>query len=174
MKRPWLLYLLLFSLALNVGTVGALLYFRYQAPPGPPSPAPTGHGFLRLLHSLDLDKEQQDFLRQTYPPHRQQIQQLRQEIANQRQRLFDMLRQPQPPEADIAAQITVINNLQNALEQELAQYLLKVKQNLRPDQQDILLEHVRRRLCDPRFCRPTGEHPRGRGPGGPPHQVNSR
>ncbi len=172
MKRPWLLYLLIFSLALNVGTVGALLYLRSQAPPGPPAPA--GHGFLRLLHSLDLDKQQQEFLRQTYPAHRQQILQLRQEIANQRQRLFEMLRQAQPSEADIAAQITAVNNLQNALEQELAQYLLKVKQHLRPDQQDLLMEHVRRRLCDPRFCRPVGEHSRGRGPGGPPRQIESR
>ena len=36
MKRNWLLYLVMFSLALNLGTIGALVYFRYQPPPGPP------------------------------------------------------------------------------------------------------------------------------------------
>ncbi len=163
MKRNWLLYLVIFSLALNIGTIGALVYGRWQQPPPPPGPERGGLGFLRLLHSLDLDPQQQEQLRQSYPRHRDQLHALRRQIAAERQRLFALLSQSQPEEAEIAAQITVINNLQNALEQEMARFLLAVKQNLRPEQQSVLMQHVERRLCDPRFCRPSPAHPRGRG-----------
>ncbi len=166
MKRNWLLYLVIFSLALNFGTIGALVYGRWQHPPVLP-PDRGGMGFLQLLHSLELDARQKEHLRQSYPGHRQQLEALRQQIALERQRLLILLQQAQPPEAEIAAQITVINNLQNALEQEMARFLIGVKQTLRPEQQEVLLRHVQRRLCDPRFCPPPGEQYRGRGQGGP-------
>lgn len=168
MKRNWLLYLVIFSLALNVGTIGVLVYGRWQQLPGPPPPDHPGHGFLRLLHSLELDSQQQELLKRIYPGHRQQINALRQQIAVERQRLMEFFTEPSPPTGEIASQITVINNLQNALEQELARFLVEFKQCLRPAQQELLLQQVRRRLCDPRYCQPPGDHPRGRGPGGPP------
>jgi len=162
MKRNWLLYLVIFSLALNIGTIGALVYGRWQHPAGAPVDR-AGGGLLRLLHSLELDEPQKEMLRQRYPSHRAQINALRQQIATERQRLMELLSQPSPQEGEMAAQITVINNLQNALEQELARFLVELKQNLRPEQQEVLLQHVRQRLCDPRYCQPPGEHPRGRG-----------
>ena len=33
MKRDWLIYLLMFSLALNLGTIGTIVYLRYQDHP---------------------------------------------------------------------------------------------------------------------------------------------
>ncbi len=30
MKRDWLIYLVMFSLALNLGTIGTIVYLRYQ------------------------------------------------------------------------------------------------------------------------------------------------
>ena len=74
---------------------------------------------------------------------------------------------PQPNEAEIAAQITAINNIQNALEQEMARFLLAIKRNLRPEQQELLLQRVGQRLCGPDFCGPNPEHRRGRGRCGP-------
>jgi len=165
MKRNWLLYLVIFSLALNLGTIGALVYGRWSHPPTPPDRP--GLGFLRLLHSLNLDEQQRGLLEQHFPGHRQQLTALRRQIAVERQKLVELLNQAHPQEAEVAAQITVINNLQNALEQEMARFLLTVKENLRPDQQEVLMEQVRRRLCDPRFCQPPGEHPQGRGAAGP-------
>ncbi|MGQ9920903.1 MAG: Spy/CpxP family protein refolding chaperone [Desulfobacca sp.] len=167
MKRNWLLYLVIFSLALNIGTIGVLVYGRWQHPPTTSPPDRPGHGFLRLLHSLQLDSQQQELLKQIYPGHRQQINALRQQIALERQRLIEIFSESAPPVGEIANQITVINNLQNALEQELARFLVEFKQCLRPEQQELLLQQVRRRLCDPRFCRPPGEPHRGRGSGGP-------
>jgi Spy/CpxP family protein refolding chaperone len=169
MKRNWLLYLVMFSLALNLGTIGALVYFRYQPPPGVPPMAEDKSplGLVKFLHSLDLDPEQQQLLKKSFPPHRQQIKALRQQLHQQRQQLYELINQPQPNEADIAAQITAINNIQNALEQEMASFLLAIKRNLRPDQQELLLQRVGQRLCGPDFCSPNPEHRRGRGRCGP-------
>lgn len=172
MKRNWLLYLVIFSLALNLGTIGALVYFRYQPSPGLP-PMDEGkppRGLFGFLHSLNLDPEQQKLLKQCFPPHRQQIKTLRQQLQQQRQRLYDLINQPQPNEAEIAAQITAINNIQNALEQETARFILEVKGHLRPEQQEVLLQRVEQRLCGPGLCRPEAEPRRGRGRGGP-HQA---
>lgn len=169
MKRNWLIYLLVFSLALNVGTVGALVYFQYQAPAGPP-PRQTERqsgGFLALLQSLQLDPAQQQFLQQTMAPHREQIKVLRQQLNQQRQRLYDLINRPQPQEAEIAAQITAINNIQNALEQEMARFLLEIKRHLRPEQEEVLLQRLGQRLCGPDFCGPQGRAGRGQGRGGP-------
>ena len=164
MKRSGLLYLLIFSLALNLGTIGALVYGYWSHPPARPDRP--GLGFLRLLHSLNLDEQQRQVLQQHFPSHRQQLRALRQQLAAERQKLVELLSQPQPQEAEVAAQITVINNVQNALEQEMARFLLTVKAALRSDQQEVLLEQVRQRLCDPRFCRPPGGPPPGRGAAG--------
>jgi Spy/CpxP family protein refolding chaperone len=169
MKRNWLLYLVIFSLALNLGTMGALVYFRYQPPAGPPPLEEGRHpgGFMGFLHTLNLDPEQRQFLKQVYPPHRQQIKTLRQQLNQQRQRLYELINQPHPDEAEIAAQITVINNIQNALEQEMARFLLAIKGNLRPEQQEMLLQRVGQRLCGPGFCSPNGGQGRGKGRCGP-------
>jgi Spy/CpxP family protein refolding chaperone len=169
MKRNWLLYLVIFSLALNLGTMGALVYFRYQPPP---EPAPTEAGkhpgsFMGFLHSLDLDPAQKKLLKQSFPTHRQQIKALRQQLNQQRQRLYELINQPQPNETEIAAQITVINNIQNALEQETARFLLEIKRHLRPEQQEALLQRVGQRLCGPGFCGPNGKSGRGMGRCGP-------
>ena len=102
-------------------------------------------------------------MKKTFPAHRQQIKELRQQLNQQRQKLYELINQPQPNDADIAAQITSINNIQNALEQEMARFLLELKQNLRPEQQELLLQRVGQRLCGPGFCGPNGGgHGRGR------------
>ncbi len=166
MKRNWLLYLVIFSLALNLGTIGALVYFRFQPPPMAEDQPPVG--FFKFLHSLNLDPEQQQLLKQSFPAHRQQIKALRQQLNQQRQQLYELINQPQPNEAEIAAQITAINNTQNALEQEMARFLLELKRHLRPDQQELLLQRVGQRLCGSGFCCPKNlEHRRGRGRCGP-------
>jgi len=171
MKRNWLLYLVIFSVALNLGTIGALVYFRYQSPSGPP-PMDEGkspRGLFGFLHALNLDPNQQKLLKQCFPAHRQEIKTLQQQLYQQRQRLYDLINQPQPNETEIAAQITAINNIQNALEQETARFLLEIKRNLRPEQQEVLLQRVEQRLCGPGMCGPESEHRRGRGRGGPRH-----
>ncbi|MBM4289192.1 MAG: periplasmic heavy metal sensor [Deltaproteobacteria bacterium] len=170
MRRDWLLYLVIFSLALNFGTIGALVYFRYQPPAASPEVVapPPREGFFRFLESLELDQDQKHFLRQRVPSHRQELRALHRQLDQQRRQLFELLKQSQPDETVVNAQIRAIAGSQGNVEQEMARFLLEFKDRLRPQQQEMLLQRVGQRLCGP-ACGPPGERRQGRGRwGGPP------
>jgi Spy/CpxP family protein refolding chaperone len=173
MKRDWLLYLVIFSLALNLGMIGTYVYSRYQEKPelGPPEgKVPGGKG--HLFRALSMEPDQKEVFHRLFPPHRREVVKLRQEIGRQRSELFDLLKPGHPSEEMITAKIKEISNAQGELEKETVRFLLAVKKTLRPEQQEILLNLVGQRLCSDKFCGPGFRHGpgRGRGPqhGGPP------
>jgi Spy/CpxP family protein refolding chaperone len=184
MKRDWLLYLVIFSLALNFGTIGAFAYWRYQnqqAPSAKTAPGPMGLRDLRL--ALKLDQEQRQTLHRLAPEHRRRVDLLRREMMGKRQELFDLLKGEKPDWSAVQAKIREISAQQGRLEEEVVQFLLECKKHLRPEQQTAFVSLVERRLCNPRrdSCGPIRGHrgPRGghqgqglgRGPGphgGPP------
>ncbi len=174
MKRNWLLYLVIFSLALNLGTIGAFAYLRYQdrqATLGQGEPRPLNlREFWRSLH---LDAEQRQFLREMGPEHRRQVAQLRQELMDKRQELLALLKGENPDWSAIKAKINEISAQQGKLEEEVARFLLECRKHLRPEQQAAFINLVERRLCRPRGCGPMGPrwrhgHGRGMGPGPAP------
>ena len=184
MKRNWLLYLVIFSLALNLGTLGAFAYLRYQdrqTAVGKEAPGPMGLRDLWL--ALHLDKEQRQTLRKLAPDHRQRVAQLRQEMQAKRQELFDLLKGENPDWSVIQAKIKEISAQQGRLEEEVARFLLECKKHLRPEQQAAFISLVERRLCRPGGdgCGPMGGHRpswgqgkgRGLGPGPAPTPPNS-
>ena len=178
MKRNWLLYLVIFSLALNFGTIGAFAYWRYQdrqAALGKVAPGPLGLRDLWL--ALNLDKEQRQTLHRLVPDHRRRVLQLRGEMADKRQELFELLKGEKPDWNAIQAKIREISAQQGRLEEEVVQFLLECKKHLKPEQHAAFLSLVERRLCSPRGCGPMlggpggpgGGPGRGPGPhGGPP------
>jgi len=186
MKRNWLLYLVIFSLALNLGTLGAFAYLRYQdrqTVAGKEAPGPMGLRDLWL--ALHLDKEQRQTLRKLAPDHRQRVAQLRREMQAKRQELFDLLKGENPDWSVIQAKIKEISAQQGRLEEEVARFLLECKKHLRPEQQAAFISLVERRLCRPGGdgCGPMGGpmgprwgHGKGRGVGSgpaPPTPPNS-
>jgi Spy/CpxP family protein refolding chaperone len=181
MKRNWLLYLVIFSLALNFGTIGAFAYLHYQvrqAVTGKEAPGPMGLRDLWL--ALKLDKEQRQTLRRLAPNHRQRVAQLRQEMMGKRQELFELLKGEAPDWSAIQAKIREISAQQGRLEEEVVQFLLECKKHLKPEQHAAFVSLVERRLCSPRgdgcgpMMGPRGPHGgpgKGWGPGphgGPP------
>jgi Spy/CpxP family protein refolding chaperone len=171
MKRNWLLYLVIFSLALNFGTIGAFAYWRYQdrqAAMGKEVPGPMGLRDLWL--ALKLDKEQRQTLRRVAPEHRRQVGQLRQEMMGKRQELFDLLKGEKPDWSAIQAKIREISAQQGRLEEEVVRFLLECKKHLKPEQQAAFISLVERRLCNPRGgdCGPMMGGPRGTHGGGGP------
>jgi Spy/CpxP family protein refolding chaperone len=183
MKRNWLVYLVIFSLALNFGTIGAFAYLRYQdrQAVGKEAPAPPGPMGLRdLWLALNLDQEQRQTLRRLAPEHRRRVGQLRREMAAKRQELFEQLKGEQPDWSAIQGKIREISAQQGKLEEEIVQFLLECKKHLKPEQHAAFITLVERRLCSPRgdACgpvmgphRPHGGPGKGRGPGphgGPP------
>jgi len=148
MKRDWLLYLVIFSLALNLGTIGTFAYLRWQDQPvelPPPEEAPMP--FRKMLRELNLDQQQRQILRSLAPEHRRKVRDLLQELAEQRRELFVLLKQENlPPWPPVQTKIQEIGGLQIRLEEEKVQHLLEVQKNLSSAQRQLLMTQLEKRL----------------------------
>lgn len=169
MKRNWLLYLVIFSLALNLGTICAVAYLHYQnkqqaAWPRRPRPP----GLHRLFRDLNLDPDQRQTLGRLFPPHRQKVFKLRKQLAEKRLELFELVKLSDPSPEDIAAKIKDICAAQENMQKEMVRFMLEVKKTLRPEQQERFINLLGRRLC-PRLAGMGFRCPPGRldhpGPG---------
>ena len=165
MKRDWLIYLVMFSLALNLGTIGTIVYLRSQdqqklaAGPAPP-PLP----MKSLWRELKLDESQRQTLRRLFPEHHQKVKAVRQELTQKRQELFDLMKAESTPWSAIQTKVQEISTLQGNLEEEMARFMLEFKKGLNPEQHAAFLTLLQTRLgCGPEgACGPDG---RRRGPG---------
>jgi len=167
MKRNWLLYLVIFSLALNLGTIGTLVYMRWQTPPPPPlPPEATPLPFRQMLSELKLDPQQRQVFKSLAPDHWRKVRELQQELAQQRQELFALIKQENLPDwPPVQSKIREIGSLQLRLEEEKVQHLLDVQKNLTPEQRRLLVTNLERRLSH--FWGKPGRH---RGPMRPMRQ----
>ncbi|MFZ5449643.1 MAG: Spy/CpxP family protein refolding chaperone [Thermodesulfobacteriota bacterium] len=167
MKRNWLIYLVIFSLALNLGTIGTFAYLRHQdqrekfaGPPPPPLPLRS------LWRELNLDDSQRQALRGLFPNHHRKVGEIRQELAQKRQELFNLIQEETTPETTIRAKVQEISSLQGSLEEEMVRFMLAFKKNLNHQQQAVFLNKLQARLCGPEgVCGPMGTG-FGRHPGG--------
>jgi len=181
MNRNWLLYLMIFSLALNAGAIGTFVYLYVQGPPGPPPPPEAAPmPFRHLLREMNLDQQQRQTLKAMAPEHRRKVRGLEQELLQERQELFALIKQENLPEwPPVEAKVKEINNLQLQLEEEKVHHLMDIQKNLRPEQRQVLITQLEKRL--PQCCGPGrgrgmgrmrgrgGGHNHGRhGPPGPP------
>lgn len=169
MKREWLLCLLGFSLALNVGTIGGLLYLRHQAraarPPllDPPPP------FREMAARLNLTPGQREVFEQLFREQRRQMLESRRELLAKRRELLALMQAEPPPDwPALQAKVREINALQARLEEELLRRLLELHRHLEPPQRAALAAFLEQRLSR---LPPEGKGwwwgPR-RGPGPPP------
>jgi len=164
-KRDWLIYLVIFSLALNLGTIGTIIYLRSQdhqklaAGPGPLPPMPPR----ALWRELKLDESQRQTLRRLFPEHHQKVKAVREELTQTRQELFELMKAESTPWSAIQGKIQEISTLQGGLEEEMARFMLEFKKHLNPEQHAAFLTLLQKRLgCGPEGCGPDG---RRRGPG---------
>jgi Spy/CpxP family protein refolding chaperone len=152
----------MFSLALNLGTIGTIVYLRYQdhqqlaAGPAPPPPPLL---LKSLWRELNLDESQRQALRRLFPEHHQKVKAVRLELAQKRQELFDLIKAESTPFRPIQAKVQEISALQGSLEEEMARFMLEFKKDLNPEQHAAFVNLVQTRLG----CGPEGAC----GPGGP-------
>ncbi|MBW1992524.1 MAG: periplasmic heavy metal sensor [Deltaproteobacteria bacterium] len=174
MRRDWLLYLVIFSLALNVGTIGTFTYLRYRdrqeaavRPEPPPLPMP------ELWRRLNLDPEQRRTFRQLRIQHRRRVGALRRELARKRRELFTLLRtQDSSDWPAVQAKIREVSELQGKLEEEIIRHLLNLRRQLRPAQKEVFLRILEKRLRPFRRHRgPRWPHPGIRHRPGPPEPA---
>jgi Spy/CpxP family protein refolding chaperone len=163
-KRDWLVYLVIFSLALNLGTIGTFVYLRSQdnrekaaVQAAPPVPMRT------LWRELKLDESQRQTMRRLFPDHHRRVRAIRQELAQQRQEFFNLIKEESTPWSAIRAKVQEISALQGSLEEEMARFMLEFKKNLNPTQYAAFLNLVQARLG----CAPGGICGPGRPGGGP-------
>jgi Spy/CpxP family protein refolding chaperone len=167
-RRNWLLYLVIFSLALNLGSIGTFAYLRYQDQAQRlsrevPPPLPMRD----LWRTLKLDETQRQAVRGLFSQHRAKVEEIRRELFQRRQELFDLLKAETPAMAVIHAKIGEISASQGKLEEELVRHLLEFRKELKPEQRTAFLNLVQTRLDKALGgpCAPMG----GRGwHGGPP------
>ncbi len=170
MNRNWLLIVLVFSLALNVGAVGAFAYLRYQDRPIVGLAAPSEQGPVtlpELWSSINLDLEQQRTMRGLMPKHRQRIMGLRMEMQQKRQELFKLMEAGESSWSAMQAKIQEISGLQGKLEEEVAHFLLESQKILKPEQRAAFLQVMGKCLavrgggmgqpCGPGFRRGKGK-----------------
>jgi Spy/CpxP family protein refolding chaperone len=173
-KRNGLLYLVIFSLALNFGTIGTIAYHWYQErerspAPGLPPPMPMRD----LWKTLKLDEAQRQAVHRLVPEHRAKVARLRQALFQKRQELFELLQGETPDRAVVTAKVGEISALQGQLEEELARHLLEFRKFLKPEQTSAFLNLMRSRMDKAMGgpCGPLGGRGPRRGPGmgpGPP------
>jgi Spy/CpxP family protein refolding chaperone len=179
-KRNWLLYLVIFSLALNLGSIGTFAYLRYQDQAQrlslkQPPPLP----MRELWKTLEMDEGQRRAVRGLFSQHRAKVEEIRRELFQRRQELFELLKSETPAMPVIHAKIGEISTSQGKLEEELVRHLLEFRKELKPEQRATFLNLVRTRLdkalggpCVPSHGRSApwrGGPGMGPGPGkGPP------
>lgn len=168
MKRNGLLYLVIFSLALNLGTISTLVYLRYYGPPpaGFRAEPPPMH-MRELWNSLNLDTDQRQALRGLFPEHMRHVHELREGLAQKRQELFDLIKSDSVPWSAIQAKVREISSLQGSLEEEMARFLLEFKKHLKPGQDAAFLNLVQTRLGRGHGSMGPRGPGHGRGWGGP-------
>jgi len=176
-KPNWLLYLVIFSLALNFGTIGAFAYLRYEDQarlyPGMPPPP-----MRALWGALKLEDSQRQALHAMLPEHRGKIAEIRSALFLKRQEMFDLLKVEAPDMSKVRAKIGEISSLQGELEEEQVRFLLEIRKELKPAQKVAFLDLIQHRLNQelagprgPRGWAGPGPNPRlgpGGGPGEPP------
>jgi Spy/CpxP family protein refolding chaperone len=164
-KRSWLFYLLIFSLALNLASFGALAYLRRQEvygavrqKPGPRLTVP------ELCRSLPLKPEQCRQFQGLMPEHQKRRQGFRLGLARQQQEFWELVKQDAPSWPKIQGKIREINQVQRSMEEEAVRFCLEIQKHLQPEQRAVYLKLLERQLQPPRQ---GGGDPAAPGPGRP-------
>jgi Spy/CpxP family protein refolding chaperone len=170
MKRNWLVYILVCSMGLNLGTIASFAYWRHGGQPGldlkhQASPLP----FRELTRSLNLGPGQRQIIHGLLPEHQQRIGELRLGLAQRRQELLELLQAGEPSWPAVQEKTREISDLQGKLEVEMVQFFLGFRNCFKPEQKIAFMEFMEHHLV-------AGQDGKGRahGPGGPRGRSGAR
>ena len=145
-KNSWATWLLVVSLAFNVGFIVTFLFREYGHHADRQEHGE--HSGMRSLHKeLGLTESQQEHMEQAKKELLGNIEVSRNELAIQRQVLAELLAQPQPDPEAISAQLDRISSLQRQVQHEVVEHLLEERELLHGEQQELFNEIIRRRIC---------------------------
>lgn len=167
-RQSTIKYLLIFSLALNLGglvTFGYLRYHGHREVMADQNPQP----LREIWRTLDLETEQRRVLEALLPEHRRRVRDLRAELAQKRFELFGMIKEGAAAWPGIQEKVREVSALQGKLEEEVLRFSLAFQEHLKPEQRAAFITFLERRLPDAQ----SGKGPRsptwkkGKGAGAP-------
>ena len=147
MKRNLYIYLLVFSLALNLGGLAAFGYLRLQGHgearkgQGPLPPPPQ-----EIWRTLNLGTEQRRVLESLLPEHRRRVRDLRAELGQKRFELFEIIKEGAAAWPGIQEKVKEVSMLQGKLEEEVLRFSLDFQEHLKPEQRAAFITFVERHM----------------------------
>jgi len=168
MKEKLIIFLLIFSLTINVAALVTMGYFWGRGEGGGEAVFERSGESPRLGSRLSLDKVQQRKMRGMRGSLFEGIKPVRDELEAKREDLVNLLTTKDPDRLVIDQKIGEINVLQSQIQHAVIDSLLREKEFLNPMQQKEYFDVISRRLCPNRFFMGRGRGPgmgRGRGPG---------
>ena len=162
MKEKLIIFLLIFSLTINVAALVTMGYFWGRGEGGGEAIFERSGESPRLGSRLSLDKVQQRKMRGMRGSLLKGIKPIRDELEAKREDLVNLLTLEEPDRSAIDEKIVEINSLQSQVQHAVIDSLLREKEFLNPEQQKEYFDVISRRLCPNRFFMGRG---RGRGMG---------
>jgi hypothetical protein len=162
MKEKLIIFLLIFSLTINVAALVTMGYFWGRGEGGGEAVFHRSGESPRLGSRLSLDKVQQRKMRGMRGSLLEVIKPVRDELEAKREDLVNLLILKEPDRIVIDQKIGEINSLQSQIQHAVIDNLLREKDFLNPMQQKEYFDVISRRLCPNRFFMGRG---RGRGMG---------
>jgi Spy/CpxP family protein refolding chaperone len=151
MREKLIIFLLVFSLTVNVAVLVTMGYFwgKYDGegksflrgdefPPPPPPP---------LISELSLDKEQRGKMRTVRRSFFNEIAPIRSELTTRRESLVNLLTAKKPDRNTIDQKLSEINALQSKIQYAVINNLLREKDFLTPKQQEQYFNCICNKLC---------------------------
>jgi Spy/CpxP family protein refolding chaperone len=145
MKRNIWIYLLGFSLALNLGVLATYTYMRYQnqafwQEPRQLRPLQEMWGF------LNLEPNQKKALENLLPKHRRRVRDLRAQLSQKRLALCEMAKEGTGAWPAMQAKVKEVSALQGKLEEEVLRFCLAFQEHLKPEQRTAFMTFIDHRM----------------------------
>jgi len=153
MSRSSMKVVLIISLAFNVAVAGAIVFAYatgFRRPEVPPPGVP--HERLMMAHCrrigrmLGLDDEQMRLFEERFAVVAKEREELRERLFKAREELFRLLSSSSPDEAAVFEKVNEISAIQGELEKLDVKRLLQMREVLKPEQRDALMEMLRCRM----------------------------
>lgn len=155
MSRNSLIILLILSVALNLGLAGTII-IGYVVSPETKARTDT-FGFHSWLGDGMLDDAQRDDIERIVSEHRDEMDDIKDELSQKRFELTELIRQDDPDPDAVDLKVAEIADLQRELEQLIAEQMMEVHSVLTPEQAEIFSSHMEEHLC------PGGGYGKGKG-----------
>ena len=166
MKEKLIIFLLIFSLTINVAALITMGYFWERDYSSRETVFRKGGEPLRLGRELSLDNGQRGKMRGLRRSLRGGIDPIRDELTTKREDLVNLLTVEEPDRSAIDKKLSEINGLQSQIQHTVINHLLREKEFLTPLQQKKYFDLISKRLCQGRFAMEKGPRDyRGQGTG---------